>query len=92
MDIEDSLGNAVCNVLTQTILGKRLDYKLFKKWLDSCLLGTFSKANPEAPSIYQALREAINSSESFQKFASQLYEDHDLKQDEICNEIMFTLM
>ena len=91
-DFEDLLAGAVSNVVSQSLIGTRLDHALLKRWMENCLIKKFKKAQPEAKIIYQQLKDAISASEIFKEFVEQATKEHELVEDEICHEIMFSLV
>ena len=91
-DFEDALSSAVGNVVTKCIVGRTIDNELLKKWMDNCLIKKFKKAKAEAPLVYERIRQSVKESPIFRDFAEGLIKEKGLQEDEVCNEIIFSLM
>jgi len=91
-DFEDLIAQAVCNVISQNIVGKRIDHELMKGWMENCLIKKFKKGRPEAAGIYEKLRDSIQASEKYRELTAKILGGSDVTGEEICNEIIFALV
>ena len=91
-DFEDLLAGAVNNVVATSLVGVRIDHGLIKRWMDNCLIKKFKKAQPEAITIYKELRSIMNASESFKTFVDEAIQENGVTGEDVCNEVMFSLV
>lgn len=91
-DFEDLIAQAVCNVISQNIVGERIDHELMKGWMENCLIKKFKKGRPEAAGIYEKLRDSIQASARYRELMAKILGGSDVTGEEICNEIIFALV